>query len=91
MFHNLFMNSITKGHFDCFQVLVVVNKVALNIYLLDLCEWASLVAPWLKNPLANAGDKGLIPWLERSLKKEMATHSRILAWRILWTEEPGRL
>ena len=26
-----------------------------------------------------------------SLEKEMATHSSILAWRILWTEEPGRL
>ena len=25
------------------------------------------------------------------LKKEMATHSSILAWRILWTEEPGGL
>ena len=24
------------------------------------------------------------------LEKEMATHSGILAWRILWTEEPGR-
>ena len=23
--------------------------------------------------------------------KEMATHSSILAWRILWTEEPGGL
>ena len=23
--------------------------------------------------------------------KEMATHSSILAWRIPWTEEPGRL
>ena len=29
--------------------------------------------------------------LEDSLEKEMATHSSILAWRILWTEEPGRL
>ena len=28
---------------------------------------------------------------EDPLKKEMATHSSILAWRILWTEEPGRL
>ena len=27
----------------------------------------------------------------RSLEKEMATHSRILAWRIPWTEEPGGL
>ena len=25
------------------------------------------------------------------LQKEMATHSGILAWRIPWTEEPGRL
>ena len=24
-------------------------------------------------------------------KKEMATHSSVLAWRILWTEEPGGL
>ena len=26
---------------------------------------------------------------EDPLEKEMATHSRILAWRIPWTEEPG--
>ena len=28
---------------------------------------------------------------EDSLEKEMATHSSTLAWRISWTEEPGRL
>ena len=28
---------------------------------------------------------------EDPLEQEMATHSSILAWRILWTEEPGRL
>ena len=28
---------------------------------------------------------------EDPLEKEMATHSSILAWKILWTEEPGRL
>ena len=28
---------------------------------------------------------------EDSLEEEMATHSSILAWRIPWTEEPGRL
>jgi len=27
----------------------------------------------------------------RHSEKEMATHSSILAWRILWTEEPGGL
>ena len=48
----------------------------------------------VKNPLANAkdaGDVGFIPGLGRSLEKGMATHSRILAWRIPWTEEPGGL
>ena len=28
---------------------------------------------------------------EDSLEKEMATHSSILAWKISWMEEPGRL
>ena len=48
----------------------------------------------LKNPSANAGDirewVGSLVW-EDSLEKEMATHSSILAWEILWTEDPGGL
>ena len=28
---------------------------------------------------------------EDLLEKKMATHSSILAWKIPWTEEPGRL
>ena len=28
---------------------------------------------------------------EDPLEKEMATHSSILAWKIQWTEDPGRL
>ena len=28
---------------------------------------------------------------EDTLEKEMATHSSILAWKIPWMEEPGRL
>ena len=28
---------------------------------------------------------------EDPLEKEMATHSNILAWKTLWTEDPGRL
>ena len=28
---------------------------------------------------------------EEPLEKEMATHSGILAWKIAWMEEPGRL
>ena len=42
----------------------------------------------VKNLPANAGDVGLIPGSGRSLEKEMATHSSVLAWEISWTEEP---
>ena len=45
----------------------------------------------VKNPPANAGDMGLIPGLGRSMEKEMATHTSILAWEISWTEEPSGL
>jgi len=31
------------------------------------------------------------PGQEDPLEKGMTTHSSILAWRISWTEEPGRL
>ena len=40
---------------------------------------------------ADTGDAGSIPELGRSLEKEMATHTSILAWESPWTEEPGRL
>ena len=38
----------------------------------------------------NAGDRGSLGW-EDPLEKKMATHSSTLAWKITWTEEPGRL
>ena len=44
-----------------------------------------------KNPPAGDIKEGLIPVLRRSLEKEMAIYSSILAWEIPWTEEPGRL
>ena len=44
-----------------------------------------------KESAYNAGDLGSIPGPGRSLEKGTATHSRILAWRIPWTEEPGGL
>ena len=48
---------------------------------------------WLsgKESACNARDPSLIPGSERSLEKEMATHSNILAWRIPWSEETGGL
>ena len=46
----------------------------------------------IKNPPASEGDmKTGLPSLgqEDPLEEGTATHSRILAWRIPWTEEPG--
>ena len=48
----------------------------------------------VKNPPTNAGDirdAGLIPGSGISPDDGLATHSSVLAWRIPWTEEPGRL
>ena len=53
--------------------------------------WASLVAQRLKHLLAMQETQVRSPGWEDPLEKEMATHSSILAWRIPWTEEPGRL
>ena len=72
---------------------VAKSRTQLSNWTDDDLE-ASQVALVVKNPPVNAGDVrdvGLIPGLGRSLDQEMATHSSILAWRIPWTEEPGRL
>ena len=48
----------------------------------------------VKNLPANAGDirdGGSIPGLGRSPGQGYATYSSILAWRIPWTEGPGRV
>ena len=39
----------------------------------------------------DTGDVGLIPGSGKSRGKGNANHSSILAWKILWTEEPGGL
>ena len=52
---------------------------------------ASLVAQTLKCLPAMRETQVRSLGQEDPLEKEMATHSSILAWRIPWTEEPGRL
>ena len=47
--------------------------------------------PEMQEATCNAGDLGLFLGWEDLLEKEVATHSSILAWRIPWTEDPGRL
>ena len=50
-----------------------------------------LVAQIVKNPPAVQETQVLFLGWENPLEKGMATHSSNLAWRIPWTEEPGRL
>ena len=44
-----------------------------------------------KESAYKAEDRGSMSGLEDPLEKGMATYSNIPAWRIPWTEEPGRL
>ena len=52
---------------------------------------ASVVAQRLKHlPAMRESQVQSLAW-EDPLEKEMVTHSGILAWRVPWREEPGRL
>ena len=50
-----------------------------------------MAAQAAKNPPAMHGTQVQSLGQEDPLEKGMATHSSILAWRIPWTKEPGRL
>ena len=53
--------------------------------------YTSLVAQTVKRlPTMRETQVRSLVW-EDPLEKEMATHSRTLAWEIPWTEEPGML
>ena len=75
------------GHFHFLSWLVQEPLASLKLYFNTGIKVKSAV----KNLPANARDMGSIPGLGRSLEKEMAVHSSILAWEIRWTEDPGRL
>ena len=49
------------------------------------------MAQMIKNPPTIQETRVQFLGRDDSLEKEMATHFSILAWRIPWTEEPGRL
>ena len=51
------------------------------------------MAQWINNPLAMQETQEAPVWSlgrEDPLEEDMATHSSIFAWRIPWTEEPGK-
>ena len=49
------------------------------------------MAQWVKNLPTMQEMRARSLDREDPLEEEMATHSSILAWEILWTEEPGGL
>ena len=70
---------------------ICVTKHTQHTSHAGFCLWASLVAQRVKSLPSMQETLNRSLGGEDLLEKEMATHSRILAWEILWTEEPGRL
>ena len=63
-----------------------------GIYVYLWFTWgASLVAQRVKHLPVMQETWVRSPVQEDPLEKEMATHSSTLAWKIPWTEKPGRL
>ena len=62
-------------------------------FVLDCIAWVDGHPWWIsgKESASNAGDPGLIPGWERYSGVGQENHTSFLAWRILWTEEPGRV
>ena len=53
--------------------------------------WASLVAQTVNCLPTMRETRVRSLGREDPLKKEMETHSSVLAWKVPWTEDPGRL
>ena len=53
--------------------------------------WAAQVAQWGKNPPALQETRARSLGGEDPLEQETVPRSSVLAWKILWTEEPGGL
>ena len=68
-----------------------MRNVYSTLENINTMNWASLVAQVIKRLPAMCETRVRSLRREDPLEKEMATHSSTLAWKIPWTEEPGRL
>ena len=75
------------------QVWVQTTKIkqATQIFSFTVLIRASLVSQMVKNLPAMQEIQVRSLGREDPLEKGMATYSNILAWKIPWTDEPGRL
>ena len=95
MYSNFFIHSSVDGHLGCFHVLAIVNSAAVNT---GIHVSLSILVSSGYMPRSRIAESygGFSPSFLRNLytvflEKAMAPHSSTLAWKIPWTEGPGRL
>ena len=83
---------VRNGTFYLYLFALALSPISsLGSSAVDILTRACLVAQAVKNlPAMQETWVRSLGWQD-SLEKGMATHSSILAWRIPWTKEPGRL
>ena len=74
------------------DVRVGLKKAELQIDAFELRCWRRLLrVPWTARRSNQSIIKEISPEYSLEVEKAMAPHSSTLAWKIPWTEEPGRL
>ena len=71
-------------------ILFILNQCQITEYVF-VYIWTSLVAQTVKHLSTMQETQVRALGWEDPLEKEMATHSSTIAWKMPWTEEPGRL
>ena len=86
MYHNFLIHSSANGHLGFFHVLAIVksSEVDIKVHVSSVAQMVKRLSTMQETRVRSLG------W-EDPLEKEMATHSSTIAWKIPWTEEPGRL
>ena len=86
MYHNFLIHSSANGHLGFFHVLAIVNssEVDIKVHVPSVAQMVKRLSTMWETRVRSLG------W-EDPFEKEMVTHSSTIAWKILWTEEPGGL
>ena len=87
-FWTVVLEKILESSLDCKEIQPVHPEGSQSWIFI---RRASLVAQTVKHPPTTWETQVQSLGWEDPLEKEMATHSGILAWKILWMEERGRL
>ena len=72
-------------------VLITTIITIITIITTSIYYWTSLVAQTVKHLSTMRETRVRALGWEDPLEKEMAIHSSPIAWKIPWTEEPGRI